>query len=75
MFNLDCLSDIIFRSLCGLMVQVRVVPRKTVVGDIDGRLFDNLSGTHRQSYLQSCVFQLKITHAKLQASLQEKKES
>ena len=32
-------------SLCGLMVRVRLVPRRTVVGDIDRR-FDNLSGSH-----------------------------
>ena len=31
--------------LCGLIVRVRVVPRRTVVGDIDRR-FDNLSGSH-----------------------------
>ena len=30
--------------LCGLIVRVRVVPRRTVVGDIDRR-FDNLSGS------------------------------
>ena len=29
--------------LCGLIVRVRVVPRRTVVGDIDRR-FENLSG-------------------------------
>ena len=34
--------------LCGLIVRVRVVPRRTVVGDIDRR-FDNLSGSHHQS--------------------------
>ena len=34
--------------LCGLVVRVRVVPRRTVVGDIDRR-FDNLSGSHHQS--------------------------
>ena len=31
--------------LRGLIVRVRVVPRRTVVGDIDRR-FDNLSGSH-----------------------------
>ena len=35
--------------LCGLIVRVRVVPRRTVVGDIDRR-FDNLSGRHHQSH-------------------------
>ena len=30
--------------------QVRVVPRRTVVGDIDRR-FDNLSGSHHQSHV------------------------
>ena len=34
--------------LCGLIVRVRVVPRRTVVGDIDRR-FDNLSGGYHQS--------------------------
>ena len=34
--------------MCGLIVRVRVVPRRTVVGDIDRR-FDNLSGSHHQS--------------------------
>ena len=33
--------------LCGLIVWVRVVPKRTVVGDIDGR-FDNLSASHQQ---------------------------
>ena len=35
--------------LCGLIVRVRVVPRRTVVGDIDRR-FDNLSGSHHLSH-------------------------
>ena len=35
--------------LCGLIVRVRVVPRRTVVGEI-GRRFDNLSGSHHQSH-------------------------
>ena len=39
--------------LCGLIVRVRVVPRRTVVGDIDRR-FDNLSGGHHQSHV-NCV--------------------
>ena len=32
-----------------LIARVRVVPRRTVVGDIDRR-FDNLSGSHHQSH-------------------------
>ena len=36
--------------LCDLIVWVRVVPRRTVVGDIDQR-FDNLSGSHHQSHV------------------------
>ena len=36
--------------LCGLIVRVRVVPRRTVVGDIDRR-FDNLSGSHHQTLM------------------------
>ena len=39
--------------LCGLIVRVRVVLRRTVVGDIDRR-FDNLSGSHHQSHV-NCV--------------------
>ena len=39
--------------LCGLIVRVRVVPRRTVVGDIDQR-FDNMSGSHHQSHV-NCV--------------------
>ena len=39
--------------LCGLIVRVRVVSRRTVVGDIDRR-FDNLSGSHHQSHV-NCV--------------------
>ena len=39
--------------LCGLIIRVRVVPRRTVVGDIDRR-FDNLSGSHHQSHV-NCV--------------------
>ena len=39
--------------LCGLIVRVRVVPRRTVVGDTDRR-FDNLSGSHHQSHV-NCV--------------------
>ena len=44
---------IINYRLCGLIVRVRVVPRMTVVGDIDRR-FDNLSGSHHQSHV-NCV--------------------
>ena len=40
--------------LCGLIVRVRVVPRRTVVGDINRR-FDNLSGSHHQSHV-NCVW-------------------
>ena len=36
-----------------MIVWVRVVPRRTVVGDIDRR-FDNLSGSHHQSHV-NCV--------------------
>ena len=36
-----------------LIVRVRVVPRRTVVGDIDRR-FDNLSRSHHQSQV-NCV--------------------
>ena len=36
--------------LCGLIVRVRVVPRRTVVGDTDRR-FHNLSGSHHQSHV------------------------
>ena len=39
--------------MCGLIVRVRVVPRRTVVGDVDRR-FDNLSGSHHQSHV-NCV--------------------
>ena len=34
--------------MCGLIVRVRVVSLRTVVGDIDRR-FDNLRGSHHQS--------------------------
>ena len=41
--------------MCGLIVRVRVVPRRTVVGDIDRRFaIDNLSGSHHQSHV-NCV--------------------
>ena len=42
-----------YNCLCGLIVRVRVVPRRTVLGDIDRR-FDNLSGSHHQSHV-NCV--------------------
>ena len=42
----DCRHDTLtIGRLCGLIVWVRVVPRRTVVGDID-QCFDNLSGSH-----------------------------
>ena len=48
--------------LCGLIVRVRVVPRRTVVGDIDRR-FDNLSGSHHQSHVNcaSSVYGIYIS--------------
>ena len=36
--------------MCGLIVRVRVVPRRTVLGNIDRR-FDNRSGSHHQSHV------------------------
>ena len=39
--------------LCGLIVSVRVVPKRTLAGDID-RSFDNLSGSHYQNHV-NCV--------------------
>ena len=39
--------------LYGLIVRVRVVPKRTVVGDVDQH-FDNLSGSHHQSHV-TCV--------------------
>ena len=47
--------------LCGLIVRVRVVPRRTVVGDIDRR-FDNLSGSHHQSHVNCVSFVLTFVH-------------
>ena len=38
--------------MCGLIVRVTVVPRRTVVGDIDRR-FDNLSGSHHQTLMMT----------------------
>ena len=40
--------------LCGLIVRVRVVPRRSVVGDIDRRFDNNLSESHHQSRV-NCV--------------------
>ena len=55
--NLPGRTSVSFSSnenrLGGLIVRVRVVPRSTVVGDIDRR-FDNLSGSHHQSHV-NCV--------------------
>ena len=47
-----CFHGTLETRLCGLIVWVRVVPRRTVVGDIDRR-FDNLSGSY-QSHV-NCV--------------------
>ena len=49
----------IHSRLCGLIVRVRVVPRRTVVGDIDRR-FDNLSGSHHQSHVD-CVSSVYVS--------------
>ena len=51
--TLSCFTSLYGSFLCGLIVRVRVVPRRTVVGDIDRR-FDNLSGSHHQSHV-NCV--------------------
>ena len=51
--RLDWFEPSSLSRLCGLTVRVRVVPRTTVVGDIDRR-FDNLSGSHHQSHV-NCV--------------------
>ena len=40
----------------GLIVRVRVVPRRTVVGDTD-RGFDNLSESHHQSHVETIVLE------------------
>ena len=45
-----------FIRLCGLIVRVKVVPRRTVAGDIDRR-FDDLSGSHHQSQI-NCVLSI-----------------
>ena len=44
--------------LCGLIVRMRVVPKRTVVGDTDQR-FDYLSGSHHQSHV-NCVLRYNI---------------
>ena len=49
--SLKRISTVLLSRLCGLIVWVRVVPRRTVVGDIDRR-FENLS--HHQSHV-NCV--------------------
>ena len=46
--------------LCGLIVRVRVVPRRTVVGDIDRR-FDNLSGSHHHVNCVSSVYGIYVS--------------
>ena len=43
--------------MCGLIDGVRVVPRRTVVGDIDRR-FDNLSGSHHDMTLMMTSLRL-----------------
>ena len=52
----DNIKDHTQQKCClgGLIVWVRVVPWRTVVGDIDWR-FDNLSGSHHQSRV-NCVW-------------------
>ena len=52
--------------LRGLIVQVRVAPRRTVDGDID-RCFDNLSGSHHQSHL-NCVWSVYGIYVSAQLS-------
>ena len=54
--------------LCGLIVRVRVVPRRTVVGDIDRR-FDNLSESHHQSLLKILLIFLKMFAEEVQRKL------
>ena len=45
--------------LCGLIVRMRVVSRRTVPGDIDRR-FDNLCGSHHQSHV-NCVISINVS--------------
>ena len=52
--------------MCGLIVRLRVVPRRTVVGDIDRR-FDNLSGSHHQSHV-NCASSVYIIYVSGQLS-------
>ena len=53
LFHLSFKLIIIIICLGGLIVRVRVVPRRTVVGDIDQH-FNNLSESHHQSHV-NCV--------------------
>ena len=55
-----------YYCLCGLIVRVRVVPRRTVVGDIYRR-FDNLSGSHHQSHV-NCVSSVYVGQCHQQQS-------
>ena len=52
-YNMVTICNNLFFRLFGLIVWVRVVPRRTVVGGIDRR-FDNLSVSHHQSHV-NCV--------------------
>ena len=54
------MSEFCKLRLCGLIVRVRVVPRRTVVGDI-GRHVDNLSGSHHQSHVNCKSFLNEIS--------------
>ena len=56
---LQCIT-LHFSRFCGLIVRVRVVPRRTVVGDIDRR-FDNLSGSHHQRHV-NCVSSVYVIY-------------
>ena len=58
--------------LCGLIVWVRVVLRRTVVGDTDRR-FDNLSGSHHQSHV-NCVSSLFDENLAIVTLFKEKEE-
>ena len=50
LFMVNGLNPGALSSLCGLIVRVREVPRRTVGGDID-RLFDNLSGSQFTAFM------------------------
>ena len=52
--------------LCGLIVQVRAVPRRTVVG----RRFDNLSESYHQSHIQ--IHQITIRALNIHSEQQQK---